>query len=245
MFDYVFRVLAIEYLNRTDLAHVKPSELGEHDPGEKELRSNMGESGSASHGHKTGGGRGDTKAPPLPAAMGMGGTAAVGMGGTAATGKGGTAAVAKAPESRDVIQPPGGVVGSVRAETQAAGAPPAAALENAGAESTSGTRSIAKPGEPHREKGNGKGAATVPGNGSPARTSVAPPRGGNGGYVPPLEERIRSLQKSAEFFEQTLWSDQLAEFMGDAPTCTTCGQFTIRSGACYRCLFCGESQGCS
>jgi ribonucleoside-diphosphate reductase alpha chain len=30
--DYVFRVLAIEYLGRDDLAHVKPSEIGEADP---------------------------------------------------------------------------------------------------------------------------------------------------------------------------------------------------------------------
>jgi ribonucleoside-diphosphate reductase alpha chain len=32
---------------------------------------------------------------------------------------------------------------------------------------------------------------------------------------------------------------------GDAPTCPNCGHFTVRNGACYKCLNCGESLGCS
>ena len=47
-----------------------------------------------------------------------------------------------------------------------------------------------------------------------------------------------------ERFMQSL-GEELAGLMGDAPTCSNCGQFTIRSGSCYRCLVCGESQGCS
>ena len=31
----------------------------------------------------------------------------------------------------------------------------------------------------------------------------------------------------------------------DAPTCSTCGHLTIRSGTCYKCLNCGTSMGCS
>ncbi|MBI5384732.1 MAG: vitamin B12-dependent ribonucleotide reductase [Verrucomicrobia bacterium] len=31
----------------------------------------------------------------------------------------------------------------------------------------------------------------------------------------------------------------------DAPLCTVCGHVTVRNGACYKCLNCGESQGCS
>ncbi len=31
----------------------------------------------------------------------------------------------------------------------------------------------------------------------------------------------------------------------DAPTCPSCGHFTVRNGACYKCLNCGESLGCS
>jgi ribonucleoside-diphosphate reductase alpha chain len=32
---------------------------------------------------------------------------------------------------------------------------------------------------------------------------------------------------------------------GDAPLCPNCGQMTVRNGACYKCLNCGESLGCS
>ena len=38
---------------------------------------------------------------------------------------------------------------------------------------------------------------------------------------------------------------QLGEMMGDAPTCDKCGHITVRNGACYRCLNCGNSMGCS
>lgn len=36
-----------------------------------------------------------------------------------------------------------------------------------------------------------------------------------------------------------------SNLMGDAPACTTCGHTTVRNGACYRCLNCGNSMGCS
>ena len=31
----------------------------------------------------------------------------------------------------------------------------------------------------------------------------------------------------------------------DAPACPNCGHVTVRNGACYKCLNCGESLGCS
>ncbi len=31
----------------------------------------------------------------------------------------------------------------------------------------------------------------------------------------------------------------------DAPPCPECGAITVRSGACYKCLSCGTSLGCS
>lgn len=40
-------------------------------------------------------------------------------------------------------------------------------------------------------------------------------------------------------------SAYLSEMMGDAPFCDVCGHITIRNGACYRCLNCGNSLGCS
>ena len=38
---------------------------------------------------------------------------------------------------------------------------------------------------------------------------------------------------------------QLSEMMGDAPVCDVCGHITVRNGACYKCLNCGNSLGCS
>ena len=38
---------------------------------------------------------------------------------------------------------------------------------------------------------------------------------------------------------------QLEEMMGDAPVCDVCGHITVRNGACYKCLNCGNSMGCS
>jgi ribonucleoside-diphosphate reductase alpha chain len=40
-------------------------------------------------------------------------------------------------------------------------------------------------------------------------------------------------------------SEQLGEMMGDAPMCDQCGHITVRNGACYKCLNCGSSMGCS
>jgi ribonucleoside-diphosphate reductase alpha chain len=39
--------------------------------------------------------------------------------------------------------------------------------------------------------------------------------------------------------------DHLSGMMGDAPFCSECGHVTVRNGACYRCLNCGNSMGCS
>jgi len=40
-------------------------------------------------------------------------------------------------------------------------------------------------------------------------------------------------------------SQSVAHFMEDAPTCPNCGNVTVRNGACFKCLNCGESLGCS
>ena len=37
----------------------------------------------------------------------------------------------------------------------------------------------------------------------------------------------------------------LGGMMGDAPFCDVCGHITVRNGACYKCLNCGNSLGCS
>ena len=38
---------------------------------------------------------------------------------------------------------------------------------------------------------------------------------------------------------------QMQDLMGDAPFCDVCGHITVRNGACYKCLNCGNSIGCS
>jgi ribonucleoside-diphosphate reductase alpha chain len=40
-------------------------------------------------------------------------------------------------------------------------------------------------------------------------------------------------------------SESVAHFQQDAPTCPSCGHMAVRNGACYKCLNCGESLGCS
>jgi ribonucleoside-diphosphate reductase alpha chain len=40
-------------------------------------------------------------------------------------------------------------------------------------------------------------------------------------------------------------SESVAHLMEDAPQCPVCGHIAVRNGACYRCLNCGESLGCS
>ncbi|MDB6040914.1 MAG: nrdJ [Verrucomicrobiales bacterium] len=40
-------------------------------------------------------------------------------------------------------------------------------------------------------------------------------------------------------------SDAIKHFQQDAPTCPNCGHLAVRNGACYKCLNCGESLGCS
>lgn len=40
-------------------------------------------------------------------------------------------------------------------------------------------------------------------------------------------------------------SESVAHFQSDAPSCPNCGNIVVRNGACYKCLNCGESLGCS
>jgi ribonucleoside-diphosphate reductase alpha chain len=43
----------------------------------------------------------------------------------------------------------------------------------------------------------------------------------------------------------TSFADAISHFQLDAPTCPNCGHVAVRNGACYKCLNCGESLGCS
>ncbi len=64
----------------------------------------------------------------------------------------------------------------------------------------------------------------------------------------PMEgvERQLSMQLPAQSAPaEANMSGHLAEMMGDAPPCDSCGHTTVRNGACYKCLNCGNSMGCS
>ena len=44
---------------------------------------------------------------------------------------------------------------------------------------------------------------------------------------------------------KSVLDQQNENMMGDAPICDACGHITVRNGACYKCLNCGTSLGCS
>jgi ribonucleoside-diphosphate reductase alpha chain len=55
-----------------------------------------------------------------------------------------------------------------------------------------------------------------------------------------LPARAEPAERSASALDA-----HLEELMGDAPVCDGCGHITVRNGACYKCLNCGNSMGCS
>jgi ribonucleoside-diphosphate reductase alpha chain len=60
------------------------------------------------------------------------------------------------------------------------------------------------------------------------------PAGTNGGH-----KAVSAVRKVSSL------SESVAHFQQDAPTCPSCGHMAVRNGACYKCLNCGESLGCS
>lgn len=53
-------------------------------------------------------------------------------------------------------------------------------------------------------------------------------------------EKMKLVENSMQGFNKLA-----GEMMGDAPPCNVCGNITIRSGTCYKCINCGNSMGCS
>jgi ribonucleoside-diphosphate reductase alpha chain len=54
--------------------------------------------------------------------------------------------------------------------------------------------------------------------------------------------------RKVELASSSSFSDHEKEIFltqSDAPPCPDCGALTVRSGACYKCLQCGTSLGCS
>lgn len=61
----------------------------------------------------------------------------------------------------------------------------------------------------------------------------------------PISSQNANRSSKPEKKEGSALSDQLSTMMGDAPFCDGCGHITVRNGACYKCLNCGNSMGCS
>jgi len=58
--------------------------------------------------------------------------------------------------------------------------------------------------------------------------------------------RTRSSDGAMEQVSETaVLSAAMRDCQGDAPACDACGAITVRNGACYKCLNCGHSMGCS
>jgi ribonucleoside-diphosphate reductase alpha chain len=53
-----------------------------------------------------------------------------------------------------------------------------------------------------------------------------------------------ALTTAAEVQQQAMQA-AMADKMGDAPICETCGAITVRNASCYVCLGCGGTTGCS
>jgi ribonucleoside-diphosphate reductase alpha chain len=60
-----------------------------------------------------------------------------------------------------------------------------------------------------------------------------------------LHASANAISSSAADHMASHQASHLASMMGDAPPCDTCGHTTVRNGACYKCLNCGNSMGCS
>ena len=67
-----------------------------------------------------------------------------------------------------------------------------------------------------------------------------------GVYVP--EEAPKAEQQKLEFkplFDSPVNGLKSMYALDDAPTCAGCGSLMVRNGACYKCMNCGETSGCS
>jgi ribonucleoside-diphosphate reductase alpha chain len=93
--------------------------------------------------------------------------------------------------------------------------------------------------------GSGLGSAVADGS-EPASAMTRParsqPRKGNGTNGHASDSNTTVFESTAAV---SVMSAHLSEMMGDAPFCDVCGHITVRNGACYKCLNCGNSLGCS
>jgi ribonucleoside-diphosphate reductase alpha chain len=75
-----------------------------------------------------------------------------------------------------------------------------------------------------------------------ARPAISPARNGTGSNGHTANTAATMIESMTAV---SVMSAHLSEMMGDAPFCDVCGHITVRNGACYKCLNCGNSLGCS
>ena len=82
---------------------------------------------------------------------------------------------------------------------------------------------------------------------APARNGSMNGNNGNGpnGHVAQNGNGHAHAAASAPATQVSALDAALGNLMGDAPFCDVCGHITVRNGACYKCLNCGNSLGCS
>jgi ribonucleoside-diphosphate reductase alpha chain len=118
-----------------------------------------------------------------------------------------------------------------RAEEPAATRPEEPAAPAAREEETDST--------PGAEEAPAKGEPVSMGNGHGNGHGNGSPNGSNGSAA----KKAGALRAAPK--RQSGITEQLTMVMKDAPFCDTCGHLTVRNGACYKCLNCGQAVGCS
>jgi ribonucleoside-diphosphate reductase alpha chain len=93
-------------------------------------------------------------------------------------------------------------------------------------------------GELSQARGTRSASGSTPTSSFPSTAKTAPP-------PPPEAAHAWSLNEALTPPAASPLDAQLDKMMGDAPVCDTCGHITVRNGACYKCLNCGNSMGCS
>jgi ribonucleoside-diphosphate reductase alpha chain len=56
---------------------------------------------------------------------------------------------------------------------------------------------------------------------------------------------VTTTASSTEETGAPLQLDGMVEMKEDSPPCPECGSIMVRNGACYKCLNCGTTSGCS
>ena len=91
--------------------------------------------------------------------------------------------------------------------------------------------------------------ATLPGTDIAHDAKSGTLSNGNG-YAKDASYKAAAVSDTAHLAENATASitdheREIYRMQSDAPPCPECGAITIRSGACYKCLSCGTSLGCS